>query len=349
MPAPLTPSKRGRIIQMHVDGKSYRAIAEELGVTKSTAQRTVQKDIQHNTRHDLPHPGRPKSTTAREERSMVMAALRDRDRPWKEVAGDFDKSYSTFARVLKKHSYGRYVKRETPNKTPAQVKKRQKWVKENKDTNWKAIIFTDEAAFQLGDTKGRQYTTRKPGQAGLPQCRKKTFRSGRNTLMVWGAMSFGKKWPLERCNLRPSWSDGKVRHKAESFNGEWYTKNILKGPLATFNTQHKEDYKEEVQVVEDNASCHGSALAKEARKELNISRLEHPSNSPDLNPIEMLWRDLKQSVRAMRPLATTLDGLWEQILTAYEEMPQEWIDNHILSMPNRWEAVKKANGGATLY
>ena len=349
MAPPLTPSKRGRIIQMHVDGKPYRQIAEELGVTKSTAQRTVKKDILFNTRHDLPHPGRPKSTTAREERSMVAAALRDRDKPWKEVAGDFEQSYSTFSRVLRKHSYGRYVKQRSNYLSAKQVKARKQWVADNKDTNWKAIIFTDEAAFQVGDTKGREYTTRRPGEEGLAQCRKQTFRSGRTSLMVWGAMSFGRKWPLHRCHLKPSWSDGKIRHKAETMDGAYYTLNILKGPLASYNTQLKQELGEEVQVVEDNAPCHSSVITREAREELNISRLAHPSGSPDLNPIEMLWRDLKQMVRAKRPVATSLDGLWEQITTAYEEMPQRWIDNHILSMPDRWKAVKEAKGFGTLY
>ena len=50
--------------------------------------------------------------------------------------------------------------------------------------------------------------------------------------------------------------------------------------------------------------------------------LTHPSGSPGLDPSEMLWTDLKQMVRAKRPAATSLDGLWEQITTAYEQMLQ---------------------------
>ncbi len=46
-------------------------------------------------------------------------------------------------------------------------------------------------------------------------------------------------------------------------------------------------------MVQDRAPVHTSQVAKAAQKHLDIHTLAHPPNSPDLNPIELLWNLLK--------------------------------------------------------
>jgi len=51
-----------------------------------------------------------------------------------------------------------------------------------------------------------------------------------------------------------------------------------------------------VVVVIDNFPSHRSELVKEKARELNIYLVYLPSYSPDLNPIEQIWRGIKRVI-----------------------------------------------------
>lgn len=77
--------------------------------------------------------------------------------------------------------------------------------------------------------------------------------------------------------------------------------------------------------------------------------MEWPTCSPDLNPIEHLWDELKRRIRARLRAPTSTP---ERIIAVEEEwlnIPQETISNLIRSMPNRMRDVIRARGGHTHY
>ena len=52
---------------------------------------------------------------------------------------------------------------------------------------------------------------------------------------------------------------------------------------------------------QDGAPCPTAKLCSKWSTDHNVTVLDWPGNSPDLNPIENLWRKLKKLVSAQRP------------------------------------------------
>ncbi|VVC38994.1 Hypothetical protein CINCED_3A021106, partial [Cinara cedri] len=63
-----------------------------------------------------------------------------------------------------------------------------------------------------------------------------------------------------------------------------------------------------------------------------------PARSPDLNPIEHLWDELKRRVRSHDPAPTTLQDLQYAVVAEWVNIPQERIVRLITSMKDRMEA-----------
>ena len=75
--------------------------------------------------------------------------------------------------------------------------------------------------------------------------------------------------------------------------------------------------------------------------------LEWPSQSPDLNPIEMLWRDLKKAVHAQKP--SNVAELKQFCKEEWAKIPPQRCERLIASYHKRLIAVVAAEGGTTRY
>jgi hypothetical protein len=81
-----------------------------------------------------------------------------------------------------------------------------------------------------------------------------------------------------------------------------------------------------------------------------VTVMKWPAQSPDLNPIENLWRYVSTVIYGKdKPKFTNLHQLYAAIVDAWAHIPQSVIDNLIASMPRRCAAVLRSCGYGTKY
>ncbi|KAH7402965.1 hypothetical protein BKA64DRAFT_668051 [Cadophora sp. MPI-SDFR-AT-0126] len=61
--------------------------------------------------------------------------------------------------------------------------------------DWRKVIWSDEGIFELGKT-GRIWVTRKVDEKRCPDCITFIYRSGRVSVIIWGALGWDWKSPV---------------------------------------------------------------------------------------------------------------------------------------------------------
>ncbi|GFX61337.1 transposable element Tc3 transposase [Trichonephila clavipes] len=91
--------------------------------------------------------------------------------------------------------------------------------------------------------------------------------------------------------------------------------------------------------MDDNAHPHRANIVDECLQSEDITRMDWPAYSLDLNPIEHVWDMLGRRIAARQPPPTSLPELRRALLDEWCNIPQNQIDNLILSMPRRYNLV----------
>ncbi len=97
---------------------------------------------------------------------------------------------------------------------------------------------------------------------------------------------------------------------------------------------------------QDNDPKHTAKYEGVASQQLRTV-LEWPSQSPDLNPIEHLWRDLKMAVHQRLP--SNLTELERICKEEWQRIPKSRCEKLVASFPKRLMAVLNQKGASTKY
>ena len=81
--------------------------------------------------------------------------------------------------------------------------------------------------------------------------------------------------------------------------------------------------------MQDNAPCHKTNLVLNFLQENNISTLDWPPQSPDMNPIENLWSIIKKRRQKKYGLVKTKNELIEQVFEICNEIDIETLTDSI--------------------
>ncbi|RCN35444.1 hypothetical protein ANCCAN_18693 [Ancylostoma caninum] len=96
---------------------------------------------------------------------------------------------------------------------------------------------------------------------------------------------------------------------------------------------------------EDNDPKHRSKDVQAWFNHHQVTRLDWPSQSPDLNIIEQLWHELERRLAGRK--AKNVAEKFAQLEEEWKKIPQTTIDTLIDSMPRRCQAVIEAKGFPT--
>lgn len=337
--------KKNRLIGAIISGASVAEAAALFNFPYSTASDIWKKYKKYGSTQNLPRSGRPPKLTDTSKRMLIRSAVKSRRMPFSELGNQLPVmvSKSTVRRVLEKEGYHRRVARKVPYLTAHHRSARLSWGKMYRRftmRNWRQVIFSDECYVYLGDSHGRIFVTRRPGEELFEGCLVPTFKQSTVRVMVWGCIMGGRKGPL----VVLEYPGG----KGGGMNSARYQEQVLDGVLKDFygevNTTGSQ-----VLFQQDGAPSHTSILTKHWFERNQIPQIFHPPSSPDLNPIEPVWHELKRIIRHLPHPPSTVEQLKAAVHAAWDALSVEDIDKYVNHMPDRVEAVLKAKGGHTRF
>ena len=112
-----------------------------------------------------------------------------------------------------------------------------------------------------------------------------------------------------------------------------YVQNMGQGPL----------------FQDDNARPHRARIVDAYLQQEQITRVDWPACSPDLNPIEHAWGQLGSAVQTRLNVDSTRADLRRFLLEEWNRLPQNNIQRLIHSMRRRCAECIAAGGGPTHY
>lgn len=295
--------------------------------------------------------GNKKKTSHRADRLIRKLTIRHRSSTADEILGLLSRFYnvniskSTFKRRLREFGIKSHKRTNKFMLNEKMIKKRRLWARQMKRTMtqrmWNNVAWSDESIVQWNMFYGeRVYRTN--DEKLHPDVVNKRVKHPIQ-VMVWGVVS--------------TKGVGELYFVEGYMNSAKYIEvlnDIIRPQLTRWFGRSRSYH-----FMHDLAPCHRAKASMAEIRRLNIRMFDWPSNAPDMNPIENVWRVLKietkkllknQEFRRSVEGLSNIEILKTAILTAWNgRAVKKAAIKSCFNMPKRIDALIKARGMWTKY
>jgi hypothetical protein len=268
---------------------------------------------------------------------FIQGSRSARQASWDELANIFDHfgvSPQTIRDSLKRRGYRRYVARAKPPLSPRTRALRLQWALDHIDWDleqWLKVLWSDETWVKSG-RHHKIWVTHLPGEELDLNC---VVEKRRKTpgWMFWACFSGGEKGPC--LFWEKEWG---------TITNESYREHVT--PLVQGWCRLRPG----LIFMQDNASAHKKEETLQDLRERGVTIMSWPPNSPDLNPIEAVWCQMKDYIQwKYGDQVFSYNRLREIVREAWDSITEEQLLSLVKSMKERCQAVINAQGGHTKY
>ncbi|KAK1867307.1 hypothetical protein I4F81_009814 [Pyropia yezoensis] len=336
----LTDYQRDAAALLAHNGHTNRQIAAAVGANQATVAKVAARVRRTGVLEAPKSTGRPPLLDARDRRRLVRMVLTHDDLELHRIVALFNLgmpravSVRTVRRVLHDAGVMSARRRSKPFVSAKNRSKRLAWAKLHREwtDEWRNVFFTDESSFLVKSGRRPLYWTRR-GSPWHPSTSLPSFKSGRQSVMVWGGFSYRGRTDLV-------WVDG-------SLNALSYQDQVLEVAynyiMADFGST------KDVVLQEDLAPPHNARSTRLVERELGLKVLPWVGQSPDLNPIENAWAELERRLRRRKVVPKNKAELFGALQEKWRAIPDAYFEKLADTMKHRCAAVVQVNGWPTKY
>ena len=309
---------------------NHTEVAKAVHCSSSTVKYWLKRWMQSKDLTDSTRSGRPRATTPKQDQRIVALAEQQTFVTARDIANQLQRkqvviSERTVQRRLNEAGakYNRPISK--PLLTERHRERRLQWAQDHQTMDWDQVIFSDETTIRLNSVKGMFWNL--PGK-------KKVIRTVKHPLKVnvWGCFS--------------SKGFGRIVCFRQNLDAKFLCEIYQYGLLPTARKHFGHDATS-WKLQEDNDPKHTSKLAVNWREKKGIEKIEWPSMSPDIAPIENVWQLLKMKLRKKK--FTTYESLVSAIKREWKALPSELAIKLVHSMKNRIFEVVESHGDFILH
>ncbi|KAK4243165.1 DDE superfamily endonuclease-domain-containing protein [Corynascus novoguineensis] len=280
----LTKEERVAIVTARAAGVTRRVLAENFNCDVATISRIVKRFQNHGSIHSLPRSGRPKKLSTQQVRYIRQLIKRNPHISWAALIGDspVGVSKSTLKRVMGKDFRRKWRSVKRVILTAERAVTRLAYARQLRHSQAMLLegAYSDESSVQTLPNKPNGWVFRAPKHKYDKELINiQAHVKAEITIMVWGMI-----WKGGRSLLVIMTRD----HDAPR-NG--YTASSYIWALEEGLEPY---YRPGTFFLQDNAKIHVASKTKDWLESRGIWVVDHPPHSPDLNPIEHVWKKMKE-------------------------------------------------------